>query len=70
MFLKKNIDVDVFDDVLQNAKHRANHASNDVNRPPLVCEDRFVVCHQVLIGWIDCQRGHCCMVGLVAPNLG
>ena len=34
-FLWKNIDVDVFDDVLQNAKHRANDASNDVNRPPL-----------------------------------
>ena len=31
----KNIDVDVFDDVLQNIKHRANDASNDVNRPPL-----------------------------------
>ena len=31
----KNIDVDVFDDVLQNAKHRANDAYNDVNRPPL-----------------------------------
>ena len=31
----KNIDVDVFDDVLQNAKHRANDASNDVNPPPL-----------------------------------
>ena len=31
----KNIDVDVFDDVLQNAKHRAYDASNDVNRPPL-----------------------------------
>ena len=29
MFLK-NIDVHVFDDVLQNAKHRAN----DVKRPP------------------------------------
>ena len=29
-------DVDVFDDVLQNAKHRAHDASNDVNRPPLV----------------------------------
>ena len=27
----KNIDVDV----LQNAKHQANDASNDVNRPPL-----------------------------------
>ena len=34
MFLK-NINVDVFDDVLQNANHRANDASNDVNRPPL-----------------------------------
>ena len=32
---EKNIDVDVFDDVLQNAKHRANDASNDVDRPPL-----------------------------------
>ena len=32
MFLKT---VDVFDDVLQNAKHRAYDASNDVNRPPL-----------------------------------
>ena len=32
---EKNIDVDVFDDVLENAKHRANDASNDVNRPPL-----------------------------------
>ena len=31
----KNIDVNVFDDVLQNTKHRANDASNDVNRPPL-----------------------------------
>ena len=26
----------VFDDVLQNAKHRTFDASNDVNRPPLV----------------------------------
>ena len=34
MFLK-NIDVNVFDDVLKNAKHRANDASNDANRPPL-----------------------------------
>ena len=33
--LKKNIGVDVFDDVLKNTKHRANDASNDVNRPPL-----------------------------------
>ena len=32
---KKNIDVDVSDDVLQNAKHRAYDASNNVNRPPL-----------------------------------
>ena len=32
---EKNIDVDVFDDVLQNTKHRAYDASNDVNRPPL-----------------------------------
>ena len=32
----KNIDVDVFDDVLQNAKHRAYDASNDVNHPPLL----------------------------------
>ena len=32
---KKNIDLNVFDDVLENAKHRANDASNDVNRPPL-----------------------------------
>ena len=32
---EKNIDVDVFDNVLQNAKHRANDAFNDVNRPPL-----------------------------------
>ena len=31
----KNIDVNVFDDALQNAKHRANDASNDVNRSPL-----------------------------------
>ena len=31
----KTIDVDVFDDVLQNAKHWAYDASNDVNRPPL-----------------------------------
>ena len=35
VFEEKNIDVNVFDDVLQNAKHRANDASNDVNRPPL-----------------------------------
>ena len=34
-FGKQNIDVDVFDNVPQNAKHRANDASNDVNRPPL-----------------------------------
>ena len=35
IFERKNIDIDVFDDVLQNTKHRANDASNDVNRPPL-----------------------------------
>ena len=35
----KNINVDVFDDVLKNAKHRANNASNDVNRPPLARGD-------------------------------
>ena len=34
-FWKKNIDVDVFDDVLQNSKHRAYDASNDVNHQPL-----------------------------------
>ena len=28
---EKNIDIDVFDDVLKNTKHRGN----DVNRPPL-----------------------------------
>ena len=33
---EKNIDVNVFDHVPQNAKHRANDASNDVNRPPLI----------------------------------
>ena len=49
MFLKKNIDVDVFDDVLQNTKHRANDAFNDVNRPPLyetpkVCEQQGWTC--------------------------
>ena len=32
---EKNIDDDVFDDVLQNAKHRAYDASKDVNSPPL-----------------------------------
>ena len=36
---EKNIDVDVFDDVLQNAKRRAYDASNDVNRPPLCYQD-------------------------------
>ena len=39
VFEEKNIDVNVFDDVLQNAKHRANDASNDVNRPPLLESD-------------------------------
>ena len=32
---EKNIAFDVFYEVLQNAKQRANDASNDVNRPPL-----------------------------------
>ena len=32
---EKNIDLDVFDDVWKNPKHRINDASNDVNRPPL-----------------------------------
>ena len=32
---EKNI-VYILDDVFQNAKHRANDAPNDVNRPPLV----------------------------------
>ena len=41
---EKNIDVDVFGDVLKNAKHRANDAYNDVHRPPLV----FGV-----VGWED-----------------
>ena len=34
-FFDENIDIDVFDDVHQNTKHRAYDASNDVNRPPL-----------------------------------
>ena len=38
---EKNIDVDVFVDVLQKAEHRANDASNDVNRPPLTHTDTF-----------------------------
>ena len=38
--LEKNIDVDVFDDVLQNAKNRANDASNDINRLPLIYSNR------------------------------
>ena len=46
MFLK-NIDIDVFDDVLQNAKHRANDASSDANRPP-----------QPVDASVD-PRGHC-----------
>ena len=33
--LKKNIDLNVFDDVWKKPKHRINDASNDVNRPPL-----------------------------------
>ena len=42
-FFRKNIDVDVFDDVLQNAKHRAYDASNDVNRPPLATQLKEMV---------------------------
>ena len=38
----QNIDVNVFDDVLQNAKHWANDASNDVNRPPLPSVPRIL----------------------------
>ena len=34
IFLKKTIDINVFNDVLQNAKHQAYDASNDVNRHP------------------------------------
>ena len=30
------MDVNVFDDVIQNAKHRANDASSDLTHPPLV----------------------------------
>ena len=36
---EKNINVDVFDDVLENTKHRADDASNDVNCPPLHSHD-------------------------------
>ena len=39
---KKNIDLNVFDDVLQNTKHRANDASNNVNRPPLAKTDEIL----------------------------
>ena len=48
----KNIDVDVFDDVLQNAKHRAYDASNDVNRPPLgdTPEHAFLLSGSSLMG--------------------
>ena len=45
----KNIDVDVFDDVLQNAKHWANDASNDVNRPPLVSSDLMQLIFSLII---------------------
>ena len=45
IFERKNIDIDVFDDVLQNTKHRANDASNDVNRPPPYhCGEAFCCC--------------------------
>ena len=36
MFLKKTLPSDVFDNVLQTAKHRTNDASKDVNHPPLL----------------------------------
>ena len=52
--LEKNIDVDVFDDVLQNTKHRANDASNDVNRPPLQIEAGRCNCTQ-----LSFQSGFC-----------
>ena len=35
MFLK-NININVFGDVLKNAKHQAHNESNDANRPPLL----------------------------------
>ena len=39
-FFEKYIDVDVFDDVFQNPKHRAN----DVNRPPLAGAGASQIC--------------------------
>ena len=33
--VKKNININIFGDVPQNAKHRAHNESNDNNRPPL-----------------------------------
>ena len=36
MFLKKTLPSDVFDNVLQTAKHRTNDASKDINHPPLL----------------------------------
>ena len=41
-FEEKNIAVDVFGDDLQNAKHRANDASSDVNRPPLIPDTMMI----------------------------
>ena len=51
---EKNIDVDVFVDVLQNAKHRANDASNDVNRPPLSIglSEKVKSCHRLDVSCI------------------
>ena len=60
----KNIDVDVFDDVLQNSKHRANDASNDVNRPPL--RSRL----QVVAVGIDVDTITFCLVLVFVKILG
>ena len=46
---RKNIDVDVFDDVLQNAKHYTNDASNDVNCPPLPFQKVFDLAPQTAV---------------------
>ena len=46
MYLK-NIEVEVLGYVLQNAKHRANDASNDVNRPPLLTGPIAVHCRLI-----------------------
>ena len=45
--LKKTLLPDVFGDVLKKAKHRANDASNEVNRQPLLVTslEAWKVCH-------------------------